>query len=66
MKKCNIVLFVSSIISLSGFAQTNEPIIMTIKDKPVYKSEFENVFKKNNGRDFNKEPKSLREYLDLL
>jgi peptidyl-prolyl cis-trans isomerase SurA len=50
---------------MSGFTQTNEPIIMTIKDKPVYKSEFENVFKKNNGRDFNKEPKSLREYLDL-
>lgn len=66
MKTNAIRLLTASFISLNAIAQTNEPVIMTINDKPVYKSEFENVYKKNSGKEVNKEQKSLTEYADLF
>jgi peptidyl-prolyl cis-trans isomerase SurA len=66
MKTNAIRLLTASFISLNAFAQTNEPVIMTINEKPVYKSEFENVYKKNSGKEVNKEQKSLTEYADLF
>lgn len=71
MNKRTLGLLSLSAISLSFFAQssiaqTNEPVIMTINGKNVYKSEFENVYKKNSGKEVNKEQKSVKEYVDLF
>lgn len=73
MKKHTFGFFTLSALSLSSFAQgsatntqTTEPIIMTINGKSVFKSEFENVYKKNSGKEINKEQKSLKEYVDLF
>ncbi len=66
MKKRTIGLFTLSAISLASIAQTTDPVIMTVNGKPVYKSEFENVYKKNSGKEINKEQKSVKEYVDLF
>lgn len=58
--------FSLSFFAQTSLAQTNEPVIMTINGKPVYKSEFENVYKKNSGKEINKEQKSVKEYVDLF
>lgn len=68
MKKRTLGLLSLSAISLATFAQTasTDPVIMTVNGKPVYKSEFENVYKKNSGKEISKEPKSVKEYVDLF
>jgi peptidyl-prolyl cis-trans isomerase SurA len=66
MKKQTLGFLTASAISLSAIAQTSEPVIMTINGKPVYKSEFENVYHKNSGKEVNKEQKSVKEYVDLF
>jgi peptidyl-prolyl cis-trans isomerase SurA len=68
MKKRTLGLLTLSAISLATFAQTasTDPVIMTVNGKPVYKSEFENVYKKNSGKEVSKEPKSVKEYVDLF
>lgn len=66
MKKSTLGFLTASAFSLNIIAQSNEPVIMTINGKPVYKSEFENVYKKNNGKEINKEQKSISEYVDLF
>jgi peptidyl-prolyl cis-trans isomerase SurA len=68
MKKRTLGLLTLSAMSLATFAQTasTDPVIMTVNGKPVYKSEFENVYKKNSGKEVSKEPKSVKEYVDLF
>jgi len=66
MKKSTLGFLTASAFSLNIIAQSNEPVIMTINGKTVYKSEFENVYKKNNGKEINKEQKSISEYVDLF
>ena len=66
MKKYTLGFITLSLVGLTTVAQTNEPIIMTTNGKPVYKSEFENVYKKNSGKEVNKEQKSVKEYVDLF
>jgi peptidyl-prolyl cis-trans isomerase SurA len=66
MNKHTLGFFTATVISLSTLAQTSEPVIMTINDKPVYKSEFENVYHKNSGKEVSKEQKSVKEYVDLF
>lgn len=66
MNKRTLGFLSLSALSISVFAQSNEPVIMTINNKPVYKSEFENVYKKNSGKEVHKEQKSVKEYVDLF
>ncbi len=66
MKKRTLVFLTVSAISLTTVAQISEPVIMTINGKSVYKSEFENVYKKNSGKEVSKEQKSVKEYVDLF
>lgn len=66
MKKRTLGFLTLTAVGFTAFAQTNEPVIMTINGKPVYKSEFENVYKKNSGKEVNKEQKSVKEYVDLF
>jgi peptidyl-prolyl cis-trans isomerase SurA len=46
------------------FAQ--DPVIMTINDKPIKKSEFEAVYHKNSGKESNSQSRSVNEYVDLF
>ena len=66
MKTRTLGFLTLSAIGLTSLAQTSEPVIMTINEKPVYKSEFENVYHKNSGKEVNKEQKSVKEYVDLF
>jgi peptidyl-prolyl cis-trans isomerase SurA len=52
-----------SFICFAGYAFAQEPVVMTVNDKPVTKSEFEAVFNKNNSN--KNDAKSVREYADL-
>jgi len=56
----------SLLFAATGFAQTNDPTLLTIDGKPVTKSEFDAVYKKNNGKDMSSEKKSVNDYLDLF
>jgi peptidyl-prolyl cis-trans isomerase SurA len=49
----------------NSFAQQKDEVIMTVKGKPVYKSEFENIYKKNN-KDVNVSKEALDEYMVLF
>src|SRR6201987_6504863 len=55
----------SLLFAASGFAQA-DATLLTIDGKPITKSEFEAVYKKNNGKDMSAEKKTVREYLDLF
>lgn len=66
MKKRTLGILSCSVIALTTVAQSTDPVIMNINDKPVYKSEFENVYHKNSGKEVNKEQKSVKEYVDLF
>lgn len=66
MKTRTLGFLTLSVIGLTSIAQTSEPVIMTVNGKPVYKSEFENVYHKNSGKEVNKEQKSVKEYVDLF
>ncbi len=54
------------LFAATGFAQTNDPTLLTIDGKAITKSEFEAVYKKNNGKDMSAEKKSVNDYLDLF
>lgn len=45
--------------------QNDDPVIMWINDRPIKKSEFEAVYRKNNGKDAISN-KSVKEYVDLF
>jgi peptidyl-prolyl cis-trans isomerase SurA len=56
----------SLLCAASSFAQTTDPTLLTIDGKAISKSEFESVYKKNNGKDMSTEKKSVNDYLDLF
>ena len=55
----------SLLCAASSFAQA-DPTLLTIDGKAITKSEFESVYKKNNGKDMSAEKKSVNDYLDLF
>lgn len=60
------VLFILFVLAGAIAAQNDaDPVLMTIKDTPVYKSEFEYLYKKNNFQN-TLDKKSLAEYLVLF
>lgn len=63
MKK-RILLTAIYLFTFSLFAQTTDKIVMTIGNEPIYLSEFDFIFKKNNTESAVTK-KSLDEYLDL-
>jgi peptidyl-prolyl cis-trans isomerase SurA len=66
MKKTHFVLALAfAVITSSVNAQDKDPVVMTINDRPIKKSEFEAVYRKNNGRETSGS-KSVREYVDLF
>lgn len=65
MKSPVIALLAFFALSVSLFAQTTDPVIMTINGKPVLKSEFEYIYNKNNTNN-SLDKKTLDEYVDLF
>lgn len=63
MRKISITVL-SAVLTFSAFAQA-DPVIMTIGGKPVNKSEFESVFRKNNNKT-SVDPKAVKEYAELF
>lgn len=66
MKKKGFILFSLLCFCLGASAQLHkdDPAIITIDGEPVYKSEFEYIYNKNNSNA--SEKKSVDEYLDLF
>jgi peptidyl-prolyl cis-trans isomerase SurA len=65
MKSPVIKLIVFLALSTGTFAQTTDPVLMTINNKPVLKSEFEYIYNKNNSNN-SLDKKTLDEYVDLF
>ena len=65
MKSPVIKLVAFLALSVSTFAQTTDPVLMTINKKPVLKSEFEYIYNKNNSNN-SLDKKTLDEYVDLF
>ena len=65
MKSPVITLLAFLAFSGSLFAQTTDPVLMTINGKPVLKSEFEYIYNKNNTNN-SLDKKTLEEYVDLF
>lgn len=62
MKKLLLALFLTT--GLTGIGQENE-VLMKIDGQPIYKSEFEYIFQKNN-KDNSVSNEDLDEYIDLF
>jgi len=65
MKSPVIALLTFLALSVGSFAQTYDPVLMTINGKPVLKSEFEYIYNKNNTNN-SLDKKTLDEYVDLF
>ena len=65
MKPSVITLFAFITLSASLLAQASDPVLMTINNKPVLKSEFEYIYNKNNTNN-SLDKKTLEEYVDLF
>jgi peptidyl-prolyl cis-trans isomerase SurA len=65
MNKKNVFAIVVA-LSYSSIINAQEPVVMTINSKPITKSEFEAVYKKNNGKELKTNSKSVKEYVDLF
>ena len=63
--KSQFISLVLLVFSASLFAQTNDPVLMTINGKSVPKSEFEYIYNKNNSNN-SLDKKTLEEYVDLF
>lgn len=66
MKKVILSLAVAALggLSLSAGAKDNDPVLMTVNNKPVKLSEFEYLYQKNNAQQLTVQP--IDEYLDLF
>lgn len=64
MKKLLILTFVFGIVS-TLFGQDKDPVLMTVKGVPVYKSEFEQIYWKNKKEDVATK-EDLDEYMELF
>ncbi|MES2681162.1 MAG: peptidylprolyl isomerase [Bacteroidota bacterium] len=66
MKTNKVVAVALAIGALVITGKGQEQVVMTINSKPIKKSEFEAVYKKNNGKEVNNSTKSVKEYVDLF
>src|ERR1035437_8365111 len=65
MKPSVITLVAILVFSGCLFAQGSDPVLMTINNRPVLKSEFEYIYNKNNTNN-SLDKKTLEEYVDLF
>jgi len=65
MKSSVIASLILFTLSIGSFAQISDPVLMTVNEKPVLKSEFEYIYNKNNTNN-SLDKKTLEEYVDLF
>lgn len=67
MVKRYVLLLITGLVLplLMWGQQGNDPVLFSVDGKPVYKSEFEYIYTKTNGKQATFSKKSLEEYLDL-
>src|SRR4051812_2498858 len=51
--------------TMAGIVRSQDPVVMTINGREIKKSEFEAVYRKNNGKD-GPASKPVKEYVDLF
>lgn len=66
MKMNKSIVAAVAVVTFSATVKSQDPIVMTINDKEIKKSEFEVVYRKNNGKEANNTNKSVKEYVDLF
>ena len=66
MKMNKVVAVAFALGAFVNQSNAQEPVVMTINDKSISKSEFEAVYRKNNGKEVNNTTKSVNEYVDLF
>lgn len=64
-KSLSLLAFFAVHCSLFAFAQSDDPVVMTVNGKPVPRSEFEYSYRKNNGEDVI-DHKTVEEYVELF
>ena len=66
-KRVTLIFLVLGLMvsGLSVQAQSDDPVLFTVADKPVRVSEFRYIYSKTNGAEANFSRESLDEYLDL-
>ena len=62
----NLFLLFVLFTALNIYGQKKDPVLLTIDDKPVYTSEFINVYNKNKDIIIDDQQKSVDDYLDLF
>lgn len=65
MKRVTIFLAILLMTAVTAFAQTNDPVIMTVNGQPVLRSEFVYSYNKNNSEGVI-DKKTVEEYVDLF
>ena len=66
MKMNKFVVVALAVSTFVNPAKSQDPVVMTINDKAIKRSEFEAVYRKNNGKEVNNTSKSVKEYVDLF
>src|ERR1044072_1000741 len=68
MKHNRLIVVALAAGALINTVKSQDPVVMTINDKPIKKSEFEAVYHKNNGKESSATTatKSVKEYVDLF
>jgi len=66
-KRVTLILLILGLMisGLSLHAQSDDPVLFSVADKPVRVSEFKYIYSKTNGAEANFSKESLDEYLDL-
>lgn len=65
MKNKGLLVAAIAMGAIMNVANAQDPVVMTINDRPIKKSEFEAVYRKNNGREVGN-AKSVKEYVELF
>ena len=64
-RKFIMALFLGALVGTSAMGQGDDAVLLTVDGKPVTKSEFEAIYKKNN-KDAPVTPEALNEYPALF
>ena len=59
-------MIVCALAVTTSLIRAQDPVVMTINERPVKKSEFEAVYRKNSGKEANNSSRSVKEYVDLF
>src|SRR6478672_13669027 len=64
--KNRLVIAACAMFAFANVLFGQDEVVMTINGRPIKRSEFEAVYRKNNGREVNNNTKTVKEYVDLF